>query len=519
MASTGVVSNGSLRLPPEVVEFTRKRLGLPSPGLLDGAALSLGPDGSSAIPAGAPPGVAPGPTVPPDVAAYVAAKGGTPPAADTASTDASSQRTGVDAYMASMRDYVNRYASPDALAAAQAKDRADVQSARFAQAMNAGTGLMINNPGALKTPDAVPMEVRQFMERAGLAEKGLGLQGQMLQMDPRSPVAQAKISALRAAGIDVPEGTSPMVADAYLGALKAGVDVSKLQAEVGKIRGETAVSGATVPKLNAETLEALHRIGLTDAQINEINAKIPLTRAQTAETTAKAKQASAEAAATVDLNDPQSSRSRILVNLGKTMAPDKVQEGMSGADVIKVLPELSKYGVLQAEHPREVNARWEFKGQGFKNEAEAQAFRSVEGKAFQLDSLIRQYKDLLPKEGEALGVWSGKRWGDLKTLHGLLLIASKELMDAKAFTHSDQALADKLIPEGTGAEGVYRRADTMRAQLDTLAKNNRARVEALAKGSNYGPTGTRMTAPDGTQYDVTDPKEVDEALARGWKRG
>lgn len=141
--------------------------------------------------------------------------------------------------------------SPERLNAAIQQQRTGDIAHRMEQGLNRAGMLISNLP---TQAEAVPPwdAVKEYVLRQGNAEKNLQARMQMAQMDPSGAIAQAKIAGLRAAGINLPPGTSPLVADAYTAALKAGVEPAKIQADIESARATAGQARATTANIPVE---------------------------------------------------------------------------------------------------------------------------------------------------------------------------------------------------------------------------------------------------------------------------
>lgn len=214
---------------PEVMEYVLRKRG-EAPGLLGGAtltpplnpaildwlqkqALSQGTGPAAPAPDSGPPAPAP---PPPDA--------GAPPQPPAAPQDPA---TG---YMGAIKQYLAQY-GPDALQKVQDRQRMEDITSRLGGRLDNATSLITGGPAP--GPQMAPYDrVKDWVMRKQVGQENLGTQMQVMQMDPAGPLAQANLAGLKAAGIDLPPGTSPMVADSYMKALKAGIDPQKIMSEI-----------------------------------------------------------------------------------------------------------------------------------------------------------------------------------------------------------------------------------------------------------------------------------------------
>jgi hypothetical protein len=374
-----------------------------------------------------------GPPSPDDLSALAAP----PPAAA-----APAQPSAIDSYMASMRDFVNRYANPDQLARAQASDRRNIEANRFAQAMGNATGLMINNPGSVRTPEAVPLDVKQYMERMQLGKDTLGLKSQLLTM----PYTLRKTMA----------------------------ETAKAEAEPGKITADTQAALAGIPKTQAEARKAGAEASASEIEngpaapaMLAMGAKLGISLPPT--TTNK------QARETIDA---EAKRQGLAVDWEKL-----------GVEKGKIKVELARYG---SEHPDEPVPGYTWAGpQGTaapsRDSPEVATLGEKVAASGEMKTILGEMRDIYDRNGTQ-GRLVGGDATRLDQLHEKLLGTIGRAASGGKLAAYDITLAHDQLPRPSDIKGALR-PDKIHAAIDQLTKDADVGHREWAKAHNFRAKG------------------------------
>jgi hypothetical protein len=376
--------------------------------------------------------------------------------------------------LAAYQSLTTKY-GPAQLAEAQARDRGNIEGNRFAQNMGNATGLMINNPGAVKFAPPVPMEVQNFVQQRELGKENLATQTQMMQMDPNGPIAKATIAAL-----GLPPGTSPMVAKAMMDALKerAGLEhttaeTTNLGATAEKTREEIPGARANARKATAEaTASEIENGPAAPAMLamgKKLGVQIP------ASTTNKQAR---------EIIDAEAKRQGIAVDWAKV--------GLEGK---KMDVEMARYG---SEHPGTPVPGLKYVGPGAPPardsepvKALAQAKSDTDTVKGDLAELKRIYNDASYRERVM-----GSKSQELDTLHERIMGALGRAAANGRLAAYDVALAKSQLPLPSSLRGAVQ-SGKINAAIDTIVQRVDAGYASQARAHNFEPEGAAPAASGG----------------------
>ncbi len=288
--------------------------------------------------------------------------------------------------------------------------------------------------------------------------------------------------------------------------------LQKTQGEVGKVGAETDKLRGEVGMQPVERALKLGELGMQPAKQAGLEAETKLKGSE-------AWKASVETANQAELQNGRSLRSRQLVEAAKNLpgASGKVADGMAGADVLKIFPQLAEIGKFRAERPSEVAPGFHYTGPGVYDPAEAKDFREQVASTAHLQSLLRQYKSAHEALGQVdLGRLTGPSAARLANLHGQLVAEVRTLIGARTLTDSDIKLADMIAPAAAGTAGIGSRKSTITAAIDQLSKNATEGLYTKGKARFFEPAADAATkvAAQLRASGMTDPNQIADELQR-----
>jgi hypothetical protein len=161
-----------------------------------------------------------------------------------------------------LRSFLQQY-GPDALAALQRSQeatqrRADIGDS-LAGSFDRAESLIAGVPQHHAQPTRVPDQVKDWLARRGLAQEGIGIQGQIGAMDPNSRASMLAQLAAARGGQPLPAGTSAAEAPGFAAGVKAAAEPGEIVAKTDVARADTALKVRSATPVPPEAIAAAER--------------------------------------------------------------------------------------------------------------------------------------------------------------------------------------------------------------------------------------------------------------------
>lgn len=161
------------------------------------------------------------------------------------------------------------------------------------------------------------------------------------------------------------------------------------------LEGENLGRAEKIGMLPVEASVKTGQAAASQAQAGFTGQETQTEKARTGGAWADTKLKGVEAQAAADLSNGNSKRSRDLVQQLAQLAPTKVVPGMSGADVLKVMPDLAHQGEMLSQNPRELAPGAVYYGpKRYPTPAETEPFMNAYTPAVQNLKNLDQYDSL-----------------------------------------------------------------------------------------------------------------------------